>query len=339
MRIAFVGPNWGTSRQRADALSRLGHTVSVVDPWSWLPKSRWTGRWLHYAGGFGFDVALTGRIYRKVTETKPEFIFVNQGEFIGPGILRKFREFRVPIVNYANDNPFSKKSEARFRNYRKALALYDLVVVTFAENVDQAHRAGARNIKRVYLCADEVTHAQRQLTADEQLQFGSDVGFIAQWAPERGPFMARLIELGIPLSIWGDRWEKAAEWAALKPHWRGPGMFNGNFAKVIQSAKISLCLLSKTNGNLHTGRSITIPVLGSVLCAERSSEHQELYYEGTEAVFWSDAKECAAVCKALLTNEPRRLAIAQRGHERAFRNNHFNEPVMASIIEAAIKSV
>jgi spore maturation protein CgeB len=95
-------------------------------------------------------------------------------------------------------------------------------------------------------------------------------------------------------------------------------------------------LLSKGNRDLHTQRSLEIPSLGGLLCAERTAEHLALYDEGKEAVFWQDAEECAEVCNRLLENETLRLEIAQRGLERAWRNNHFNEPVIASVIERAM---
>ena len=91
--------------------------------------------------------------------------------------------------------------------------------------------------------------------------------------------------------------------------------------------------MNKTSNNLHTDRIIQISALGSLLCAERTSEHLVMYEDGKEAVFWSDAVECAALCQALLADESRRAEIARRGHTRALRNNLFNKPVLASILE------
>jgi len=58
--------------------------------------------------------------------------------------------------------------------------------------------------------------------------------------------------------------------------------------------------------------------------------HLAMYEEGKEAVFWSDAKECAEQCKALLANDSLREAIAKAGHERCLRNAHFNEVLATS---------
>ncbi len=65
------------------------------------------------------------------------------------------------------------------------------------------------------------------------------------------------------------------------------------------------------------------------------AEHLALYEERVEAVFWSDAEECAAQCHRLLADDALRKGIAAPGHGRALRNNLFKEPLMAGILKAA----
>jgi spore maturation protein CgeB len=94
-------------------------------------------------------------------------------------------------------------------------------------------------------------------------------------------------------------------------------------------------MLSIGNRDLHTHRSVEIPSLGSVLCAERTTEHLQLYSEGAEAVFWNDADECAKICAALLKDDERRKQIAELGHARCLANGHFTEPLLAKVIDAS----
>lgn len=337
MRIAYIGPQWGTSLHRARALERLGHTVSVIDPWAWLAQPKLRGRVHLHTGYVGVDRLIGSKLLREVLASRPDLIWVNQGEFLGSVSIRALRGLDVPIVNYANDNPFSAGNRMRFSHYRAALPFYDLVVVVFAEAVEPAKRAGARHVIRKFISADEIAHLQPSESEADDAGDRPEVAFVGTWMKEhRGAFIAELIDRGVPLSIWGDRWQKAKEWPIIRPHWRGPGVYdNRGYAQIIRGAKICLGLVNKASGNLHTDRSIQIPALGSLLCAERTSEHLALYEEGEEAVFWSDAAECANLCKELLADEPRRLEIARRGHERALRNNLFNEPVLESILEQA----
>jgi spore maturation protein CgeB len=334
MRIAYIGPEWGTSMHRANALERLGHQVTIIDPWAWLGNSAFVKRWIFHLGGIGVGMFINQRIYQEVYKSVPELIWVAQGPFLSPTILKQLKSIGVPIVNYTDDDPFSKYDRMRFYYYRKAVPLYDLIVVVRKENIEEAKRAGAKKVLRVWRSADEIAHRPRNLTQSEKDLYASEVAFIGTWIHGRSPFLAEIIRLGIRLSIWGDNWHKAHEWSIIQPYWRGPGLHdNQSYAAAILSSKICLGLLNKRNRDLHTFRSNEIPALGGLLCAERTIEHMELYEEGVEAVFWNSAEECADKCRELLTDDEKRAEIARRGHERARRNNLFNEPIMASIIK------
>ena len=337
MRIAYIGPAHGTSLHRARALERLGHELTIVDPWSWLGASPWIDRWLWHTGGVGVGLAIDDGIFRRTTHVRPDLIWIDQGQFLGRSLLQRLRRLGRPIINYTIDNPFSRVHRRRFRRYRQAVREVDLLAVVRESNVEEAHTAGARRVVRVWRSADEVAHRPRSLTRQQHQAYASDVTFVGTWMPERGPFLARLVERGVALSIWGDRWHRAAEWHTLRPYWRGPALNDDDsYAAAIQSAKVCLGLVSARVGDLHTTRSMEIPALGGLFCAQRTSEHLDLYEEGSEAQFWADADECAAACRQLLADEPRRRQLAASGRARALRNRNYNQPVLASLIETAL---
>jgi len=263
LRIAYIGPVQGTSLHRAKALERLGHSVTHIDPWGWLGSSPWVARWRFHTGALGIPYLIDKRLYTEIAASKPELIFVNQGEFLGPKLLSRCRSLAVPIVNYTNDNPFSGRDGQRFRYYLKALSKYDLLAVPRFENMAQAVAEGAGQVMRVWFTADEVAQERRAVPAGLKRQYASEVTFIGTWFPERGPFIAELVRRGVPLSIWGDRWQKAREWPVIAPFWRGGGIYrDAEYAAAIQSSRICLGLLSKGNRDLHTRRSIEVPALG-----------------------------------------------------------------------------
>lgn len=334
MRIAYVGSAQGTSLHRARALGRLGHEVTIIDPWAWLGSSNIRRRLHFHSGYIGAGFLINRRLFSELNAAEPDLIWVNQGEFLGPEAVTGMRAFGVPLVNYANDNPFSMENRRRFRLYRRALSLYDLVVTVFAQAVEPAKRCGAKKVIRKYISADEVAHCPRPLDEELRRKYRSEVAFVGTWMKgERGPFIAGLIKRGVPVSVWGDRWHRSRDWETIAPHWRGPGVYDeDSYAAILQSAKICLGLVNERSGNLHTDRSLQIPAIGSLLCAKRTSEHLALYREGEEAVFWSDIDECAERCRVLLADDGLRRKIAQRGHERALRNHLFNEAVMAAIL-------
>ena len=318
-------------------VERLGHAVTIIDPWAWLGSSPLVARWLWHTGGAGVGLMIDSRIVREATSARPDLIWIDQGPFLGRRLLRALRGLGRPIVNYTIDNPFARLHHRRFRRYRRALREVDLVAVVRVPNVQEAQAIGARNVVRIWRSADEVAHRPRNLTAHQRSVYASEVAFIGTWLPERGPFLAGLVTRGVPLSIWGDRWHRAAEWALLRTHWRGSGLVDDDaYAAAIQSAKVCLGLVSTTNGDLHTTRTLEIPALGGLMCAERTTEHMSLYDEGSEAVFWSDVDECASACFDLLRDDTRREQLATAGRTRALRNGTFNEAVLAHLIEVAL---
>jgi spore maturation protein CgeB len=156
--------------------------------------------------------------------------------------------------------------------------------------------------------------------------------------PERGPILAHLIERGLPVRIFGPRWERAPEFSRLAPCTKVGGLDTAAYEAAVAAADISIALLSKGNSDLHTTRTMEIPSLGSLLCGERTEEHLALYQDGTEAIFWSDQEECFRLCRELLDRSDLRRTIAQAGRARAIANNHFNEPLMQGIISRVLNT-
>jgi len=102
----------------------------------------------------------------------------------------------------------------------------------------------------------------------------------------------------------------------LKKYYRDGSLGGSDYVAAIQGAKVCLGFLSKGNRDLHTTRTMEIPYAGGLFCAERTSEHLELYKEGVETVYWSDVDECARMCKKLLADEVLRENIRLAGMKR-----------------------
>lgn len=332
--VLYLGPKSGTCLDRANALRRIGCTVEHIDLRSLLPRQRWVDRWAWHVGGHWFSVLIVKGLAQALGHKRFHVCHVDGGEWVTPAVLNVLREHTDCVLNYNIDDPTGPRDGARFTAYRQSAALYDLLAVVREDNLPELEALGAHNVVRVYRSADEVNHAQRPLTTSLQLAWMSEVLFLGSWFPERGPFLRDLIRLGVPLTIRGPNWHKAPEWPELQAHWAGGGIGGDQYAWAIQCARVNLGLLSHDNRDLHTTRSLEIPALGGLLCAERTTEHTALYEEGVEAVFWSDADECATACLQLLADEPRRARIAQAGHQRYLASGHRNEVVMRSLLEA-----
>ena len=333
MQILYLGAGNGTSKHRSDALVRLGHAVHSIDPDLLVPQDRFLAR-LHWeTGGLLCEKSVAAQVLAGLGNTKFDLTWVDSGRNVGPILVHELQKRYGPVLNYNVDDPYGRRDRFSWSLYKKAVSAYNLVAVVREENVAEANGLGAKKVLRVYRSADEVAHAPRALTDADHARWDSEVVFAGTHFPERGPFMADLVRRGVPLTLYGNAWQRAKEWRVLEPVWKGPDLSDpDDYAKALQCGKVAIGLLSKGNRDLHTTRSLEVPSLGTVLCAERTSEHQHLYCEGEEAVFWSDAAECADVCLKLLANDGLRAEIARRGRERCLRNGTMNEQVMAHII-------
>jgi Glycosyl transferases group 1 len=333
-----------TSSHRVHALTRIGHTVRLLDPYKTFDgqlKSRWLGP-IHFRTGYRF---LKNKVTKWVktivnTESKPDLIWINSGELFGSESLKALKQLSCPIVLYNNDDPTGGRDGRRFDLLIDALPYYDLCVVMREMNVSEFKAKGAKEVVRVFMSYDEVVHKPFESSSDIPENFRSDVAFIGTWMrfEKRDEFLLVLINQGIPVSIWGDRWEKSPHFEVLKPFWRGGALRGRDYVAAMQGAKICLGLLSKGNRDLHTQRSLETPYAGGLFCAERTSEHKQLYEEGVEAVFWNDANECAKVCKELLRDNALRARILQAGMNRARANKVGNEDMCKTVLEKVLAS-
>lgn len=334
LSVLYVGPMSGTSRHRRDAFARLGHHVAVLEPRRLLPASPWIDRIEWHLSPWLPARLLERRLPTRLAGQRYDLVFVDGGSLLTRRAVEILRQHAAQVVNFNHDDPFGDRDGVRFATFRAAVPAYDLVVVVRPVNVGEARRAGARDVLLHPMVADEVAHAPRPLTSALQDRWAAEVAFIGSWMPERGPFLLALVERGLPLAIYGPQWQKAPEWPRLAAHHRADYLDGADYAHAVQCAKISLGLLSKGNRDQHTTRSMEIPLLGGLLCAERTDEHLALYRDGEEAVFWADAGECARICLELLADAPRRAAIAARGRARCLANGTTSEHLIESTIAA-----
>lgn len=271
-------------------------------------------------------------ISKLVSNDNFDLVFVDSGSLVSSSLIKSLKRSGSKVVNYNHDDPFGPRDWTRFEIYRKAAASYDLLVVVRKENINEAYECGAKNVLHLFRLADEVTHRPRPIDSATMNQWAHDVIFIGTWMPERGPFIKGLIDRGVKVQVFGSGWSKAPEWSHIRSHVTERPLKGDDYAHAIQCAKVCLGLLSKDNRDLHTTRSLEIPSLGGLLCAQRTNEHIQMYQEGVEAVFWSDLDECATVCADLLSNEVKRDQIAKAGHQRFLQSGHTTENMLRLVI-------
>lgn len=339
MNILYLGNSDlpSTCYHRAKALERLGHQVMLEDPYMAVISTSLADK-IHFRTGY---FLLQGQIKRWLKKripqlaNKPDLIWINGGELFGPKAMQFLRTLNVPVVLYNNDDPTGGRDGRRFAMLMKSIPQYDLCTVMREINVQEYKDQGAKKVLRVTMSYDEAVHKPLADLSLIPADFRSEVAFIGTWMrhEKRDEFLLKLIDKGIPISIWGNRWSKSPLWPRLEPYYRGGALGGESYVSAIQGSKICIGMLSKGNRDEHTQRSLEIPYIGALFCAERTPEHLAMYEEGRDAVFWDDADECAQICADLLQDDAKREQIRLNGMKRVRDNKVGNEDICRKVLQ------
>lgn len=341
MKILYLGDTnpTSTSRHRANALIRLGHNVVLQDARNAYSKrnaNAFLGR-LHYHTGYRLLQITISNWLKSVLKVQSgiDLIWVNGGEFFGPTCVQVLKSYGCPVLLYNNDDPTGGRDGHRFDSLVNAIPYYDLCVVMRELNVAEYYKLKAQHVLLVTMSYDEVVHKGLETADLIPEKYKSEVVFIGTWMPKenRDVFLKDLIDRGVPLSIWGDAWEKSKLWNQISKHHKGGALYGPDYLAALQGAKICIGLLSKGNRDLYTTRSMEIPYAGGVLCAERTTAHMAMYKEGVEAFFWSNATECATICKTVLNDTQLREQVRKNGYKRLLENQMGNEDICTKILK------
>jgi hypothetical protein len=338
--ILYFGSNLpsSTSRHRADALRRLGSQVTVVDMEALLGAThRWL-KFLDYRMGYRWLQRGLLRAVKVATVDaglRPNLIWIDSGELFGTLVLRWLAVlFPCPIVLYSLDDPTGSRDRLRFQNLRTALPHYSLCVFVRQETSLEALALGAPRVLTVHRSYDEIHHCLPHSASAPVVK--QIVSFIGTMIPgeARDCFLLALLKVGLPLRLFGNRWQRSRYWPLLRSIYQGPGLCGYAYSKALGSAAVVLGLLSHQNRDLITQRSLEAPACGGLLCAELTSEHQLLYEQDHAAVFWSSIDECIEQCQRLLAEPQRSASIRAAGQHQVRRLGVGNEDVCRQILAA-----
>lgn len=340
MNITYIGygSSQTTSGHRANALRRLGHTVSVWDPLEVIGRLRGQGlvRKFHDTSGQALLALLTYWWLQSKLQrcSAVDAIWINSGEFVLPKAVRMLGKLGVPIVLYNNDDPTGVRDGNRFRQVRAALPFYDICVALRSQTAQEMRQLSAKKVLQVPFSYDEIAHAPVESSEQISGEFQSDICFVGTWmrGENRDECLDKLWRSGSKVSIWGPRWNNSRCRGLIRACWKGPWISDRQYVCAISGAKIALGLVSKGNRDEHTQRSVEIPYAGGLLCAERTSDHMRMFRDGEEAAFWGSPEECIQVCRDLLANEDRRRRIVMNGMRKVRELKVGNEDIVNRIL-------
>lgn len=339
MKILIAGDWHSELHEEAvyQALWRLGHEVFRF---SWHEYFRPRTGWLRLADDIfkrAQNKYLTGpllaRINRdfltRVTEVKPEMVFVYRGTHITAQTLRAIRHKRpeVTLVGYNNDDPFSPMYPGwLWRHFLAGIPEYDLLLAYRQANVLDFRRVEARRVEllRSWYVAER-NHPVLLTDADKQ-HYESDVVFVGHYEDDgRLERLEAVVEAGYHVRIFGPGydWDPVLKRSRiLAGHAPVRLVWGEDYNRALCGGKIALCFLSKLNRDTYTRRCFEIPATKTMMLAEYSPDLATMYSEGRDVELFRSTDELLGKIKSYLQDDDKRLALAAAGYESVMRNGH-----------------
>jgi spore maturation protein CgeB len=340
---------------RMRALARLGHTVqglNTIEPWK---KASWLKRQLQrrFSRGSVID-EINLSVLDAARAFRPDLIWGEKQEFLRVDTLAALRQLGAQLVHFTPD-PYFSLAWKRTPLMDKAIGCFDVLV--YCKSYERKPYA-ALGKPLIYMPLGYCDETHRPLPTDDP-RWQCAVGFLGGWEPRREHLLHVVAALGTDLKIRGGYWEflRDGKWT-LRRHiilkqlagnadfrihrdellgraWQGGEVYADDYARALTGAKIGLGLLRKVWPDQHTTRTFEIPACGSMLLADRTDEHRELFEEGKEAEFFSSAEELINKVRFYCGDESATRRIAQSGFERCVKSKyayvHRLETVLAEL--------
>jgi spore maturation protein CgeB len=356
VKILFVGQLGvgQTSRMRLEALRRLGHEVDGVDTqalWARVPRAL---RWAQELAAAGPTVhALNRDVLRRARAGRPSLVWAEKQEYLRPETLLALGALGARTVHFTPD-PYFTLAWKRTPLADACLPLWD-VVLHCKRYEDARYRAVCRRVLYMPLGFDEATHRPLPSAADPR--WASDVCFVGGWEPRRERLLGAVAASGARLKIWGYGWDHLVDgrWtprralrlrrlagnepfairrhATLAPAVRGAEIYGDDYARALSGAAIGVGFLRAICPDEHTTRTFEIPACGSMLLADRTPEHLELFAEGAEAEFFASEEELVDKLRYYLAHPDARTRVAAAGRERCRRSGYDYGSRLARVLD------
>jgi spore maturation protein CgeB len=303
-------------------LERLGCEVEIFDY-----------RRSYFSAGASLPVlsAVTRRVNKRMMNTafvhaaerfRPDLVLFLKGETVHPSAIRAVKKSVNPVLaQWYPDGPFNVAVKNATRESIASIPLFDLYYIYAHSLVQPLRDAGARRVEYLPFCYDPDMLRPPEHVSDEDVRkYATDVVFAGTWEPMRQWWLEELP--GFDLSIWGNMWDRIPRDAPIRAKWKGNAVYGEEISKLFAVSKIHLNFLREQNSDSNNVRTFEIPGFGGFLLTQRSREQaSELFVEGKEIACFETGEELREKIRWYLDHEDERLAIAQRGHERAVREH------------------
>jgi spore maturation protein CgeB len=334
VRIAYIGQLWdgSTTAERAGLLAERGHELLRFDTTPYLTAGWRVSRAIQNRLLAGPVVNRFNRDLRHFIGQagRLEVVWLDKARWVFADTLGWIKQqTRARVVHYTPDPAFVTQNS---RHFEQSVPLYDLCVTTKRYELQRYRDAGAQSVMFTWQGIDD-RFANNARAARLNSGTRSGVVFVGHRERHYVATLSALAMHGIELTIRGPRWtSRLGIPKVLKPHVAGEGVWGASYVDALAAGKIGLGLLSKWHPDQFTTRTFEIPASGTMLLAERTPEHLELFEEGREAEYFTSPVELVEKARYYLAHESERMRIATAGRAKAVASFHWSN-VLRPVLE------
>jgi spore maturation protein CgeB len=213
---------------------------------------------------------------------------------------------------YSTDNPFNPAVSSA--EVVKALPYWDVIATPRRASIPKLKEYCRGNVLYLPFGYDPDLHYPEQAaTQKEKERLTSDVVFIGGCDPDRVPYLDSLARAeDIKVHLYGGYYRFTP---ALRRCKKGYA-YGRTYRLVLGATSVAVCLVRRANGDGHVMRTFETPACGAFQLAERTEEHEEIFVENREAVFFDDPQELLDKARFYAVNASARRKIAECGYRR-----------------------
>ncbi len=226
--------------------------------------------------------------------------------------LEEIRRMGVICLNYLTDDPWNHFHYAAW--FMKALPNYDWIFSPRRANLDDLGSLGCRRVTYLpFAYAPELHFPELSGSPEEMRQFTCDVVFFGGADQDRLPHIQALVQNGLDVHLYGGYWE---HFPTLRRYTRGVAD-PGTLRRAVGGAKVTLCLVRRSNRDGHVMRTFEAPAMGACMLAEDTMEHREILgAEGAAVIYFRTVNEMVERVHWLLNHADERRRLAAAAHTR-----------------------
>lgn len=233
---------------------------------------------------------------RKVSERRPDVVFVFKGMEIFPDTLKWIKEQGIKLVNYNPDNPFIFSGRGSGNaNIRPSLPFFNFHYTynsSVKKRIENDYGVPAMLLPFGFEISDQAF--QVAVAEEEVLR----TCFLGNPDKQRASFLSELAENGVDIDVYGHGWKKFIDHERIAVY---DAVFDTDFWKTLRKYRVQLNLMRPHNPDSHNMRSFEIPGIGGIQLAPDTPDHRTYFSSEEEIFLYADSHSCHEQIKKLMS--------------------------------------